>query len=474
VNVVILGAGPAGLSAAYFLARAGVAPLVIEKQGFVGGISRTVLTPDGFRYDLGGHRFFTKNRVLLEMIADILGDDLLMPTRVSRIYKEGKLFLYPIKIGDVLRKLSPLRGAGFILDYIWAKLAYRRRPDVSFEDWVVKRFGRGLYRFNFEEYTEKVWGIKPTQISADWAAERIRGLSLTTAIKEALFPQKEKGEELATIIDRFYYPRYGIGEISEKFADFLISKGGRILLNSPVKEVRWEAKRIVSARAGNEEFPVDHMIGSIPLPSLLAAMRPNPPEEVISAAKNLRFRDLLIVFLKIAKPNVTKDSWIYFPELRVPFGRWHEPKNWSAWMVPDEALTSLPVEYFVFRGDDVWNADDRSLADRTVDFIEREFGFFTKNDVIGWEVTRVTEAYPVWDLGYKEPLSKVLAWLEGFENLYLIGRNGRHRYNLMDHSFETGILAAKSILDGTRYNMDDIDWGRGYLEAGEIPVLKKL
>jgi len=473
VNVLVLGAGPGGLSSAYFLARAGVCPVVIEKQGFVGGVSRTKLTTDGFRYDMGGHRFFTRNQVLLEMIADILGDDLLMPVRVSRIYKEGKLFLYPIKIGDVLAKLSVFRGAGFVLDYLWAKVMYRGCPDLSFEDWVVKRFGRGLYRFNFEEYTEKVWGMKPTEISADWAAERIRGLSLTTAIKEALFPKKEKSEELATIIDRFYYPRYGIGEISERFADFVAEKNGRVILDSPVQEIRWEDKRIVSVKAGNEEFPVDHIIGSIPLPALLAAMKPSPPQEVLAAAGKLRFRDLLIVFLKIARPNVTKDSWIYFPELRVPFGRWHEPKNWSAWMVPDDSVTSLPVEYFVFRGDETWNADDSSLAEKTVDFVEREFGFFGRKDVIGWEVIRISEAYPVWDLGYREPLSKVLSWLEGFENLYLIGRNGRHRYNLMDHSFETGILAAKSILDGTRYDMDDIDWGRGYLEAGEIPVIKK-
>ncbi|MEO0180035.1 MAG: FAD-dependent oxidoreductase [candidate division WOR-3 bacterium] len=473
MNAVILGAGPGGLSSAYFLARAGVKPVVIEKQDFVGGISRTKLTPDGFRYDMGGHRFFTKNRVLLEMVAEILGDDLLMPVRVSRIYKEGKFFLYPIKIGDVLRKLSVFRGAGFLLDYIWAKTAYSHKPDVSFEDWVVKRFGRGLYRFNFEEYTEKVWGLKPTEISADWAAERIRGLSLTTALKEALFPKKEKGAELATIIDRFYYPRYGIGEISERFADFIKEKGGRVVLNAPVQEIRWKDRRIISVAAGNEEFMVDHTIGSIPLPAMLAAMRPSPPKEVMTAAEKLRFRDLLIVFLKIAKPNVTSDSWIYFPELRVPFGRWHEPKNWSRWMVPDDSVTSLPVEYFVFRGDGVWRSEDKALADGTVDFIEREFGFISKKDVMGWEVTRVPEAYPVWDLGYREPLSVVLSWLEGFENLYLIGRNGRHRYNLMDHSFETGILAAKSIVDGVRYNMDDIDWGKGYLEAGEIPVIKR-
>ncbi len=431
------------------------------------------MTPDGFRYDMGGHRFFTKNQILLEMVADVLGDDLLMPTRISRIYKEGKMFLYPIKIGDVLSKLSVFRGAGFVLNYLWARIAYRNRPDVSFEDWVVKRFGSGLYRFNFEEYTEKVWGLKPTEISADWAAERIRGLSLTTAIKEALFPKKEKGEELATIIDRFYYPRYGIGEISEKFADFVQQKGGRIMLDAPVQEIRWEGKRILSAKAGKEEFPVDHMVGSIPLPAMLAAMKPEPPREVLAAASKLRFRDLLIVFLKIAKSNVTNDSWIYFPELRVPFGRWHEPKNWSAWMVPDGSLTSLPVEYFVFRGDEVWSAEDKALAEKTIDFIEREFGFFGKKDIIGWEITRVPEAYPVWDTGYREPLSIVLSWLEGFENLYLIGRNGRHRYNLMDHSFETGILAAKSILDGVRYDMEDIDWGKGYLEAGEIPVVKR-
>ncbi|MGB9590186.1 MAG: FAD-dependent oxidoreductase, partial [Candidatus Hydrothermia bacterium] len=406
------------------------------------------------------------------MVAEVLGDDLLMPVRVSRIYKEGKMFLYPIKIGDVLRKLSLFRDAGFILDYLWAKVAYRGKPDVSFEDWVVKRFGRGLYHFNFEEYTEKVWGIKPTEISADWAAERIRGLSLTTAIREALFPKKDKGQDLATIIDRFYYPRYGIGQISERFADFAVQRGGRVILNAPVHEVVWEGRRILSVKAGNEEFSVDHMISSIPLPAMLAAMKPSPPQDVMAAAKKLGFRDLLIVFLKIAKPNVTSDSWIYFPEARVPFGRWHEPKNWSAWMVPDEGLTSLPVEYFVFKGDDVWNAEDSSLAERTVDFIDREFGFFGKKDVIGWEVTRVPDAYPIWDLGYREPLSIVLSWLERFENLYLIGRNGRHRYNLMDHSFETGILAVKSILDGVRYNMNDIDWGRGYLEAGEILVIK--
>ncbi len=432
----------------------------------------TVRTPDGFRYDLGGHRFFTKNRLILEMVREVLGDDLLMPVRVSRIYKEGKFFYYPIKLGDVIKKLPPWRGAKFVLDYLWAKAFFRREPR-NFEEWVVQRFGRSLYKFNFEEYTEKVWGLKPTQISRDWAQERIRGLSLWEALKNALFPKKEKDERLATIVDRFYYPKWGIGELSERMAGFVEAKGGRVLLNSPVEKILWRGKKVISVVAGGKEFSGEHFVSSIPITDFVRMMEPAPPREVLEAAEQLFFRDLIIVFLKINKPNVTKDSWIYFPDLRVPFGRWHEPKNWSRWMVPDEGLTSLPVEYFVFEGDEVWRTPDEELVRRTVDFIEREFGFFGRKDVIGWEVRRIRQAYPVWHVGYEVPRKVILDFLEGFENLYLVGRNGRFRYNLMDHSYETGILAAKSIIDGRRYDFSQIAWGKGYLEEGKIPIIEK-
>ena len=467
-RVVIVGAGPGGLAAAYFLARAGKKPVVLEKQGFVGGISTTVKTPDGFRYDLGGHRFFTKNKVLLELIAQLLKDDLLMPVRLSRIYKQGRFFLYPIKIGDVIKNIGFFKGAGFVWDYLWAKMAYASKPEVSFEDWVVKRFGWSLYRFNFQEYTEKVWGLKPTEISADWAAERIRGLSLWEAFKDAIKPSKQAREDLATIIDRFYYPRYGIGQISGAMAQEIRSAGGKVLLDSPLKELFWKPGRVEAVSDGKTTYDVEHLVNSAPLPALLASMRPKPPEDVLRAAKQLRFRDLMIVFLKVAKKNVSNDSWIYFPDMRIPFGRWHEPKNWSKHMVPQDDLTSLPVEYFAFKTDAIWSSKDDDLANSTVDFIEKEFGFFGRKEVLGWEVKRVENAYPIWQVGYRQPLQKVFDFLEKLENLHLIGRNGRHRYNLMDHSLETGILAAQGILDGTRYRPEQIDWGKGYLESGTI------
>ncbi len=464
-DVAVIGAGPAGLSAAFVLSEKHKNTLVFEMSGQVGGISRTI-ERDGFRFDLGGHRFFTKDEEVDEFFKQILGDEAIWVNRSSKIYYDGKYFDYPLKPTNALFGMGIGTTAKCIADYGYVKVRnlFGKPEIVSLEDWVSNEFGRELFRLFFKNYTEKVWGIDCNRIEAEWAAQRIKGLSLRVAVKDALFPQKNG--KVATLIDKFLYPRLGIGRISERLAEDIEKLGNEVRMHSRVAAVNREGGHITSldieSDAGPYTLAIEHLVSSMPLTELVMAMRPEAPAEVIEAAKSLRYRDLVTVNLMIDKPQVTDQTWIYIHDPSFKLGRIHEPRNWSPAMAP-EGKSSIVAEYFCFEGDEIWDMDDQALIDLTVDDLGRRLGFLRKEEVLGGFVVRVPKAYPTYELGYEKPLNKIRDFIGGFDNLEIIGRYGTYKYNNMDHSMKTGILAARNIL-GESHDVWEVNLEKEYHE----------
>lgn len=470
-SVCVIGAGPAGLSAAFVLSENSVDTVVLEMSGQVGGISRTIVR-DGFRFDIGGHRFFTKDDEVEQFFRRILGDEAIWVPRSSKIFYLNKYFDYPLKPANALLGMGVGTTAKCLADYGYVKVRnlWRHSDVVSLEDWVSNEFGRQLFKLFFKNYTEKVWGIDCDRICAEWAAQRIKGLSLRVAVKDALFPQKNG--KVATLIDRFMYPRLGIGRISERLAEDVTAAGNEVRMESRVAAVNHEDGRIrsldVESSDGGYRLEVENLCSSMPLTELVLAMRPEAPPEVTEAARSLRYRDLITVNLMIDKPQVTDQTWIYIHDPSIRLGRIHEPRNWSAAMAP-EGKSSLVAEYFCFEGDEIWNMDDGDLIDLTVSELDKRLGFLKKENVIDAFVVRVPKAYPMYELGYEEPLKKVLDYVDSFPNLQIVGRYGTYKYNNMDHSMKTGILAARNIL-GESHNIHQVNVEKEYHEE---KVLKK-
>ncbi len=471
ISVGVIGGGPAGLSAAYVLSKEDVGTVVLEMGSQVGGISRTV-ERDGFRFDLGGHRFFTKDQEVEDFFREVLGDEIIWVDRSSKIYYQDKYFDYPLKPANALLGMGLGTTARCIFDYGAVKVRglYRKPEIVSLEDWVTNEFGRELFRHFFKAYTEKVWGIDCNRIDAEWAAQRIKGLSLRVAIKDALFPSKNG--KVKTLIDRFMYPRLGIGRISENLAEKTEGLGNEVRMGQKVVAVNHDGPRVVSLdiedRGGGDSYTleVDNAISSMPLTELVKVMRPAPPPEVLEAADSLRYRDLITVNLMVDKPQITDQTWIYIHDPSITLGRIHEPKNWSPEMAsPDKS--SLVAEYFCFEDDDVWRMEDRELIDLTVSDLDRRLHFFRKEEVIDAFVVRIPKAYPMYELGYEQPLRKVLEYVDGFDNLQIIGRYGTYKYNNMDHSMKTGILAARNVM-GESHDISRVNLEKEYHEEKSL------
>jgi protoporphyrinogen oxidase len=447
--LAVLGGGTAGLGAAHLVARAGVSTQVIEKLPIPGGLALTRRTPDGYYHDLGGHRYYSPSRYLVPFLKKLLGEELIWTPRKSRFYLDGRFFDYPVRFTDVARKLPIAHSAKMLTDYLVEKLrSVKERKEESFADWVVHRFGRALYEFNFENYTRKVWGIEPSQISADWAALRIKGLSLGKVLKEFL----TRKSDIATLVDRFLYPKHGVGQISHYLEEDIKRRGGMLHLGHEVIKVKHDNSRIIqiidqNTKGKTESFEPEWVASSIDLDLLVRALDPVPPPEILRAASKLRYRDLVILFIRINALNVTDDSWIYFPDESVPFGRWHEPKNWSPHMVPDPDHSSIVVEFFSNQGDRFWNASADELLTLTLK-TGRRLGLLTGSEIGMTEKVLVPRAYPVWDLGYEKPLRLILDYLDRFRNLSLIGRNGRFYYCTIDESLISGFAAAAGFLEG--------------------------
>ena len=465
IGTAVLGAGPAGLTGAYVLAGRGEPARVFEAGRTVGGIARTVEV-DGYRFDLGGHRFFTKLAPVARLWEEMLGDDFLTRPRLSRIYYQGRYLAYPLMARDVLERLGAVESARCGASYLAALVRRPGRHAETFEDWVTARFGRRLYETFFRSYTEKVWGIPGSEIRAEWAAQRIKDFSLANALLSLLGLKRSRS---TTMIERFRYPRLGPGQMWEAFRDHVERSGIEVELGARCVEIRHLDRRatsvIVDGAAGRSEHAVDGVLSSIPLGELVARMSPSAPAEVLAAAGGLRYRSMCLVAVMTDEPEPFPDNWIYLHDPDVKAGRVQNFGAWSTDMVPPGA-TCLGVEYFCFEGDDIWTMDE----DEAVAFAAGELGAIGLIDpsrVTGGVRVRVPKSYPMYDADYAGHVRTIRAYLEGFANVQTCGRNGLHRYNNQDHSMWTGVLAALNLLDGAGHDVWSVNTEAEYHEEGE-------
>ena len=476
-QAVIIGAGPAGLTAAYELSKYGIKSVILEADDIVGGISRTA-DYKGYRFDIGGHRFFTKVPYVRQLWQEILPDDFLIRPRLSRIHYRGYFFDYPLKALNAFAGLGPVESLLIVLSYSKAKI-FPNREENNFEQWVSNRFGYRLYNIFFKTYTEKVWGISCKEIAADWAAQRIKNLSLSEALKNAFFgsANSKNGNNFTTLIERFHYPRLGPGMMWETCEEILAQKGIPTLRGTRVERIR-HRKGIVECVCGKDtkdqitDFEAGEYISSMPLRELIFSLDPPAPDKVREAAGNLRYRDYLTVVLIVNREKVFPDNWIYIHTPEVKMGRIQNYKNWSPDMVPDQSKTALGLEYFLWLDDDEWTWSN----DRLIDLGVREctkLGIIEPDEVIDGTVVRMEKAYPVYDQNYQDALGIVKNYLQGFENLQTVGRNGLHRYNNQDHSMLTAVYAARNIM-GEAKDVWNVNTEREYHEDGEIIKEERL
>jgi protoporphyrinogen oxidase len=483
-DVFVIGAGPAGLTAAYCLTKQGQSVLVIERDpAYVGGISRTV-NYKGFLFDIGGHRFFSKSKEVVALWRQILPDDFIERPRLSRIYYNGKFFSYPLKAFEALLKLGVFTSAACLASYAYAKI-FPVTPARSFHDWVRNQFGERLFQIFFKTYTEKVWGMSCDEISADWAAQRIKGLDLATAIihglKRSLRGGRKRpggagtdGDTVKTLIESFQYPRKGPGMMWEAAARKIKAQAGRIVMGRELVGLEFDATRnswriaVATADGGRETYTARHVVSSAPLRELVERIKPVPIS--LLHARALRYRDFLTVALMVRKAELFPDNWIYIHDPSVKVGRVQNFRSWSPEMVP-EGMSCLGLEYFCFEGDGLWNAADRDLIALAKTEVGR-IGLAAPADVVDACVVRQAKAYPVYDEDYSDNIAAIRRDLEAsYPTLHVIGRNGMHRYNNQDHAMMTAMLTAQNILTGARrYDVWNVNEDAEYHEAGESGV----
>ncbi|GAB4031648.1 MAG: NAD(P)/FAD-dependent oxidoreductase [Elusimicrobiota bacterium] len=465
-TALIIGAGPCGMSAAFELSRKGVDSLVLEKNSYIGGLAST-LSFAGYKTDIGPHRFFSKNRYLYEMIEDLLGADWIKVNRLTRFYIREKFFMYPVDVIDTLKNLGPADSFSVMKDYGFQRIKnVFSRPQIrSFEDKVISDFGRALAELNMLNYTEKIWGLPCSQISTDWATQRIKDLSVLEVLKKAMNLGSSKAK---TLVDVFYYPRLGTKTIYEAMRTR--ASKAKIMLETCPLELRHEGGRmksaLLSSKEGKIEVEAENFISTMPITELVKIFSPALPASVLEAASKLKYRSHVSLFMAINRPSVFKDQWIYLPDSYIPFGRIMEPKNFSS-DLSENGKTSLLLEFFCWYGDEIWNSDKEKLVELSLPWLGKIFGL-SKEDVIFSEVHRERFAYPVYDLNYKENLSIVKEALASFPNLQPAGRGGAFKYNNQDHAIEMGLLSASNIADGSKRNIDDVGSEQAYFEKGYV------
>lgn len=444
-RLLIIGAGPAGLTAAVEAQKRGFAVTVLEASNEVGGLAKTAMR-DGNGFDIGGHRFFTKFPQVEEWWHEILpSKDFIKVRRQSRIYYRGKFFSYPLRAGNALAGLGPWTSLRVLGSYLWAKI-HPRRPEVSFEDWVSNRFGRLLFAIFFETYTEKVWGIPCDQLSADWAAQRIKSLSLGKAVVSAFKPQQGKG--VTTLIDEFQYPRRGPGMMWERARQLVEQRGGRVLVQHPAVRIALEAKSEFTITANVSGRPVsltaDAIISSMPLQDLIACLEPPAPPAVGTAARSLSYRDFLNVAVVVNRTGLFPDNWIYIHDAAVRASRIQNYNNWSAGLAAEPGTTCLGVEYHCNLGDDLWRAPDAKLIAQAAAELEHLKLARASEVLRGW-VIREPHAYPRYTGDYQRNIQTIADYLANIPNFFTVGRAGMHKYNNQDHSMLTAMLAVDNL-----------------------------
>jgi protoporphyrinogen oxidase len=482
---VILGGGPAGLTAGYLLAKQGLPVVVLEAEDQVGGIAKTAVR-DGYRFDLGGHRFFTKVKEVDDLWHQIMREEFLERPRMSRIYwrdrhGRAKFLDYPLRGPDVIKKLGPIDLTKALLSYLWAAVKPKGRED-TYEQWVSNRFGRWLFNQFFKSYTEKVWGVPTSEIRADWAAQRIKNLSFFSAAKSAFFGNRDN--KVTSLISKFNYPRYGPGQMWETMTDDIRTLGGQVLLNKRATKLEFDGDRCVRVWVGDESWEPSAVISSLPLRNTVGMADPKPRPEVLAAARGLRYRDFLTVAVVLKGDDLFPDNWIYIHDPNVNVGRIQNFRSWSPWMVPDPDKACVGLEFFCFQGDDLWEMEDDKLINLGMRELEKlglakadqlEFGF----------VERVPKAYPMYDQDYSERVHAIRSWLDGLDNFIQVGRNGLHRYNNSDHSMLTAMRAVDNLVKGTDHDIWAInaesayheeekqDEQQPYIEAPETDAMKE-
>lgn len=476
-DILIIGAGPAGLSAAMELSRAGKDFMLIEKQPTPGGLARTYTFKEGehtFYSDNGPHRFFSKNQYLYDFIEDLIDEDWIVVNRQTRQHIDGKFYDYPVNAAQALSNLGPWKSLRIGTDYGLAKIQYDllgKKP-TNFYEYTIANFGKTLGNFNMINYTEKIWGIPAREIHSDWAGQRIKGLSLGALMKDTAKRALGQGgsDKPKTLIDTFYYPSKGTGLIYDTIVKRITELGYKVVFNTQPTKVVHSKNKVTAVEVegpdGKYIIECNHLVESVPMKQFLPLLSPTIPKEVAEANTKLRYRSQVYLFLTLDKESISTDQWIYFPSKETPMARISEMRNFSKTMSP-EGKTSLFIEFFCFEGDDIWNMSTEELYDIAIEYFEK-IGFFTRDEVRNKYVLREKNVYPVYDVHYKEYLAVLKKYMDGFENLYYIGRPGRFRYNNQDHSLEMGILAAKSLIDGVKYDIEKVGSETEYYESGNL------
>jgi protoporphyrinogen oxidase len=464
--VLLLGAGPAGMTGAMELYNQGVSFQAVEKNSQAGGLARTLEFGE-FKTDIGPHRFFSKNKYLYDFIEELLGEEWILVDRFTQFFSDGKFLQYPHDLKEILLNFGLLNLFVAGWDFAFEKTRSKLFPKEikSFEDFAVSAFGKKIAEVNILEYTEKVWGIPCSQISKDWAQQRIRGLSVRSIVEKSFL--KKKGPK--TLVDQFYYPENGTGTIYERIKEKVEEKSEFFFESFPV-EVNHKNNRIekvvVRTKNGLREFKPKNVLTSIPISGFVELLNPKPPLKVLKAVRKLRFRSQVYLFLTINKKKISPNQWIYFPQKEIPFGRISEMKNFSSKMSPSNK-TSLFIEFFCWENDKVWNMSKEELLGKTMIWLEK-LKLLKKEEIIDSFIHKQQFVYPVYDLEYEKNLEIVKKYLNQFENLEYMGRPGRFKYTNQDHSLEMGILAAQNIIKGKKTDLDSVGSEKEYFEKRKI------
>lgn len=457
-DTLIIGAGPAGLSAGYELAAKGkVSVCILEAADSLGGLAKTILK-NGMYFDLGGHRFFTKSEIINKLWYELMNGDFLVRNRLSHIYYNENFFYYPLRPLDALSKVGPIESLRILISFISAR--FSPLDESSFESWVSNRFGKRLFEIFFKNYTEKVWGIECSQISPEWAAQRIKNLSLSKIILQIFFKRRGK---FTSLIEQFNYPKYGPGmmwyRMKEKIEE---DSNSNVFLNHEVIKIKDIKSDSISLEIKNDngikEFSCRYLISSMALRDFFSILPKDFEIDTQKIMSTLRYRSLMTVILVLDKSNLFLDNWIYIHSENVRVGRIQNFNNWSPYLIPDKNITCLGLEYFTFESDELWNKQDNEIIDLASAELEK-LGFAPKKIVKQGFVYRTPKAYPMYIGEYKKAIEAAKEFSRKYHNIQFIGRNGQHRYNNMDHSMLAGVYSAQNILgannDVWSVNIDD-------------------